>query len=331
MLAAVITKPGGPEVLALKQVHEPQAGPGQVRVRVCATAVNRADILQRSGLYPAPPDSPADIPGLEFAGYVDQVGDETSDFKTGDRVFGLVGSGSYADYVVTNARALARVPDNLSFIEAAAIPEAFVTAYDAIVSQAGLGAGEWLLISACGSGVGTAAIQIANLIGARTIGTARTEDKLQRAKQLGLEHSILASGKNWSDAVMKITGSTGVDCVLELVGGSYVSEDFKCMAKRARLVLVGLLDGAQTELSLATLLQKRLHVMGTVLRSRPLEEKIAVHQTFIRHLLPHVASGRLKPVIDVVMPFGDVSQAHSYVQDGKNFGKVILELVPEKK
>jgi putative PIG3 family NAD(P)H quinone oxidoreductase len=330
MLACVITKPGGPEVLALKQIAEPQAGPGQVRVRVCATAVNRADILQRSGLYPAPADSPADIPGLEFAGYVDQIGDQNGEFKVGERVFGLVGSGSYADYVVTNVRALARVPDNLSFVQAAAIPEAYVTAYDAIVTQAGLGTGEWLLISACGSGVGTAAIQIANLIGARAIGTARTEDKLQRARALGLEHPVLAKGKSWSDAVMKITGGAGVDCVLELVGGGYVAEDFKCMAKRSRLVLVGLLDGAQTELSLATLLQKRLHIMGTVLRSRPLEEKIAVHQTFIRHLLPHVASGRLKPVIDVVMPFADVAKAHSHVQDGKNFGKVILELVPEK-
>src|SRR5580698_9344896 len=194
MRAMVIREPGGPEVLEEREVPTPEPSRGQVRVRVRATAVNRADLLQRMGMYPAPPGSPRDIPGLEIAGEVDAVGEDVTDRKPGERVFGVVGGGAYAEYLIVHARTLAPMPPGLSFTDAAAVPEAFVTAWDAMVDQARLGAGETVLVQAAGSGVGTAAIQIAKAIGARSIGTARTADKLERARALGLDEGIVAEG-----------------------------------------------------------------------------------------------------------------------------------------
>src|SRR5688500_8906744 len=192
MRAIAITKPGGPEVLALVERETPQPSRGEVRVRVRATAINRADLLQRMGFYPAPADAPADIPGLELAGEVEALGPGVERLAVGDRVFGLVGGGAYAEQLVTHERALAKIPEGMSFEDAAAVPEAFITAHDAIVGQAGLTAGETLLIHAVGSGVGTAAVQLARALGAFTIGTARTADKLERAKALGLGAGVVS-------------------------------------------------------------------------------------------------------------------------------------------
>ena len=324
MKAIVITKPGGPEVLALRDVAMPVPSRNEVRVRVRATAVNRADLLQRAGHYPAPADSPADIPGLELAGEVDALGEGVTELAVGDRVFGLAGGGTYAEHVVVHARTLARIPEGLSFTDAAAIPEAFLTAYDAMVTQAGLSAGETVLVHAVGSGVGTAAVQIARAIGARAIGTARTEAKLDRARPLGMAHGIVVTGAAFADEVKRATAGRGVDVVLELVGGAYVPEDLACMASRGRLVLVGLLAGARAEIDLGTILRKRLEVRGTVLRARPLEEKIAVANVLARHLVPLIAEGKLQSVVDRVLPLADAAEAHTYMASSEGFGKVVL-------
>lgn len=326
MRAIVITQPGGPEVLALREVPTPEPGRGEVRVRLRATAVNRADLLQRIGVYPAPPDVPADIPGLELAGEIDAVGEGVTEWRIGDRVLGLAGGGTYAEQLVVHARAVARIPDGISFRDAAAIPEAFITAWDAMVTQGRLAAGEAVLIHAVGSGVGTAAVQLGRAVSARVIGTARTEDKLARARALGLDEGVLAAGNRFADGVRAATGGRGIDVVLELVGGAYVAEDLLCTAPLARIVVVGLLAGPRVELDLARLLNRRIELRGTVLRARPLEEKIAATRAFERHVLPLIASGRCKAIVDRVFTLADAPQAHAYVASNEGFGKVVLEL-----
>ncbi len=325
MKAIVITEFGGPEVLKLREVETPAPQRGEVRVRVRATAVNRADLIQRLGMYAAPPGVPKDIPGLEYAGEVDAVGQDVVDVRVGERVFGLVGGGSYAEQVIVNAREIARIPDALSFADAAAIPEAFLTAYDAMVTRGRLAAGEAVLISAVGSGVGTAAVQIARAIGARSIGTVRTKDKLERARALGLDVGIVAEGGAFADAVLAARPG-GVDVVLELVGGGYVAEDVKCVATKGRIVVVGLMAGVQSELDLRALLFKRAEIHGTVLRARPLEEKIAAMQVFSRNVVPLVASGVLRPVVEAVIPLAEAARAHELVSKNETFGKVVLEV-----
>ena len=322
MKAIVISRFGGPEVLELREVETPQPGRGEVRVRVRATAVNRADLLQRMGAYPAPHDAPPDIPGLEFAGEVDQLGPGVSALKLGDRVFGLCGGGGYAEQIVAHARTVAPMPAGMSFASAAAVPEAFITAWDAMVTQAGLKAGETVLIHAAGSGVGTAAIQIARAIGARSIGTARTAAKLQRAQALGLDVAVTVQGGRFARQVLE-TGPA--DVIVELVGGPYLAEDLLCVAPRGRIVLVGLMAGRHAELDLGAVLVRRVHIMGTVLRSRPLEEKIAAVQGLARHVTPLLERGLLQPVIDRVLPLAAAAEAHAYVASDVGFGKVVLE------
>lgn len=323
MKAIVIQKPGGPEVLAVVERPLPEPSRGEVRVRVRAAAVNRADLLQRMGAYPAPPDAPADIPGLELAGEVDAVGPDVQRLAVGDRVFGLVGGGAYAEAVVTHERALAKIPERLSFEEAAAVPEAFITAHDAIVGQAELAGGECLLVHAVGSGVGTAAVQLGRALGAYVIGTARTADKLSRAKALGLDAGVVPEGGRFADAVRKLAEPA---VVLELVGGAYVAEDLRCVRPLGRIVVVGLMAGARQELDLGLLLTRRARIFGTVLRSRPLEEKLAVMRTFEERVVPLVARGKLEPVIDEVMPLDDAARAHERMASNAGFGKIVLRV-----
>jgi len=319
MHAIAITKPGGPEVLALVDKPLPEPGRGEVRVRVRATAVNRADLLQRMGMYPAPLDAPPDVPGLEIAGDVDALGPGTERLAVGDRVFGLVGGGGYADAIVTHERGLAKIPDGMPFEEAAAVPEAFVTAHDAMVTQAALRSGETLLVHAVGSGVGTAAVQLGRALGATVIGTARTQDKLDRARELGMDHGIAVSGGKFAEQV-----PGGAAVVLELVGGAYVAEDLRCVQTLGRIVLVGLLAGNKTEIDLGLVLRKRVRILGTVLRSRPLEEKLTAMRAFEAQIVPLLARGRLKPVIDCVMPLADAARAHERMASNAGFGKIVL-------
>ena len=325
MRAIAITKPGGPDVLALVERETPQPSRGEVRVRVRATAINRADLLQRMGAYPAPADAPPDIPGLELAGEVEALGPGVERLAVGDRVFGLVGGGAYAEQLVTPERALAKIPDGMSFEDAAAVPEAFITAHDAIVGHAGLTAGETLLIHAVGSGVGTAAVQLGRALGAFTIGTARTPDKLERAKALGLDAGVVAESNRFADAVRAVDPA-GAHVVLELVGGGYLDEDLRCTRPLGRIVLVGLMAGVRSELDLGLILRKRLRIMGTVLRARPLEEKLAVMRTFEDQVVPLFARGKLRPVIDVVLPLDQAAQAHARMASNVGFGKIVLRV-----
>ncbi len=326
MRAVVITKFGDPEVLQLEQVDAPVPQRGEVRVKVKATAVNRADVVQRLGHYPAPPDCPQNIPGLEFAGVVDAIGDGAGNWKAGDRVFGLCGGGSYADYVVVHGRTLATIPEYFSFVEAAAIPEVFMTAFDALVSQMRLVSGDNVLISAVGSGVGTAAVQIVKVMGARTIGTSRTKEKLDQAKALGLDDGIVVKDAKFADEVMKLTGGKGVDLVLELTGGSYVEEDIACLAPQGRLIVVGLVAGSKANVNLGKVLSNRLQIKGTTMRRRPLEEKIEATNVFIKQLLPFFEKGLLKPIIAKTFKLEEAAEAHEFLQADKNFGKVVLTL-----
>lgn len=329
MRAIVIARFGGPEVLELRDVPSPLPARGEIRVRVRATAINRADLIQRMGAYPAPADAPQDIPGLEFAGDVDALGEGAqaqADIEVGDRVMGLAGGGTYAEHVVVHARTVAKIPDGISFTDAAALPEAFITAYDAMVTQGRLSSGEVVLVHAAGSGVGTAAVQIVRALGASSIGTSRTEDKLARAKALGLDHGVVVSGSGFAKQVLELTQGRGADLVLDLVGGSYLGENLNCIAERGRIAVVSTAGGATPEIPLGLLMRRRASVFGTVLRARPLEEKIAATRVFARQVVPLVARGALKASVDRVLPLAQAGQAHAYVAENASFGKVVLSV-----
>ena len=324
MKAVVITEPGPPDVLRIKDVPDPAPGTGEVRVRVAATAVNRADLLQRQGHYPPPSGWPADILGLEYAGEVDAVGPNVSVWEPGDRVMGLVGGGGYAEYVVVPADAAIALPSNLSFEEGAAIPEAFITADDALEIRMGLRGAETLLIHAVGSGVGTAALQLAKSMGATVLGTSRTPWKLERARELGLDVDIDASGGDFTEGVQAATAGRGVNAILDLVGGPYLAADVQCIGYLGRIVLVGLTGGRTAELDLGTLLRKRVTLVATVLRTRPAAEKAAAARTFEETVVPLLRRGAVRPVIHATLPMDEVVRAHEMVGSDATFGKVVL-------
>lgn len=326
MRAIVIREPGGPEVLTLRDLPPLDPPPSFVRVAVRYAGVNRADLLQRAGFYPAPPGAPADVPGLEYAGVVDAVGEGVTRFVPGDRVCGLLGGGAYAEQIVAHEGEVARVPSGVDDLSAGAAPEVFVTAYDALLLQAGLAPGESVLVHAGGSGVGTAAIQLAAALGCHVIATSRTEDKLARCKELGASATIAVAKASFADAVKDATGGRGADVVLDLVGGAYVAEDVRAAAPRGRVVVVGLTGGASAELDLRLLLMRRITITGTVLRARPLAEKIRAAEVLERNVLPLVAAGRVRPVIDRVLPLARAGDAHAHVASNASFGKVVLDV-----
>ena len=327
MKAIVIEQPGDPDVLVLRDVAEPACGPEEVRVAVRATALNRADLLQRRGLYPQPgPPPPVEIPGLEFAGEIVEVGSRAERFRPGDRVMGILSGGSYAEQVVTHERLATAVPEGIGWSEAAAIPEAFITAHDAL-SQCGLACGDSVLVHAAGSGVGVAVIQVARVMGATPIlGTAGSDEKLDAARELGLEIAIPYKTKDFADEAARATARRGVDVIVDFVGGSYLERNLRSLATGGRLIVIGLLGGASADLNLGLLIAKRLRIIGTVLRSRSLEEKAAATRAFERSVLPHLASKRIRPVVDRVFPLGAAADAHRYMETNANFGKIVLEV-----
>jgi len=327
MKAVYIREFGGPENLEIRDVPDPPKPTGtQVLVRVRAAGLNRADLLQRKGLYPAPVDYSTNIPGLEFAGEIAEIGEGASLFKIGDRVFGITAGEAQAEYLLADESVLARVPANLSFAEAAAVPEAFITAHDAIFTQCGLQAAELLLIHAVGSGVGLAALQLAKANGVKVFGTSRTADKLERCKEFGLDEAIVVvEDPGFSEIVKDKTDGKGVDVVLDLVGASYFNENLASLALKGRLILVGMTGGSSTEFNLGIALYKRLTIIGTVLRARPIEEKAAATKAFADAVLPLFGNGAVKPNLDKVFNFADVSEAHEYLESNESFGKVVLE------
>jgi len=325
MHAIIVTKPGPPSVLALRDVAVPEPGAGQIRVRVHSFGLNRADLLQRLGRYPAPPDSPQEIPGLEHAGEVDALGAGVQGVAVGDRVMGIVGGGAYAEYLVTAADHVVRIPEGMSYEYAAAIPEVFITAHDALERLA-VAQREWVLVHAIGSGVGTAAAQLIEMRGARCIGTSRTDAKLARARELGMTAGFNTANGEFVDKVLRLT-HRGVDAVVDLVGGSFFPQTLECMAHRGRMIVVGLSAGTRADIDLGTVLRRRLTIEGTVLRSRKAIEKAEAVAAFRNAVLPLLADGRVVAVIDRVFGFDEVAAAHAYLESNASFGKVVVQVV----
>jgi len=313
-------------VLHVEDVEEPGLGPTRVKVAVKATALNRADLLQRIGRYPPPRGVDPRIPGLEFAGVVEETGPEVSDVKPGDRVMGLLGGGGYAAKVTTEERLLLPIPESLSFEEAAGVPEVFATAYDALLLQLNLRMGERLLIHAVASGVGLAALQLAKTAACTVLGTAGSDEKLERAREFGLDVGINYRQADFAETVSHETGDRGVDAILDLVGAKYWEKNLSALARRGRLILVGLVSGAKAETNLSLILNKRLTIIGTVLRARSLEEKISLTQSLRRHVIPLFEAGRLRPVIDRVFELEQAAEAHAYMESNANMGKIVLRV-----
>ncbi|HEX6587807.1 MAG TPA: NAD(P)H-quinone oxidoreductase [Longimicrobiales bacterium] len=323
MKVVVIDSFGGPEVLRVADRPAPEPGAREVLVRVAAAGVNRADLLQRRGHYPAPPGVAADVPGLEFAGVVDATGDGVTRWRVGDRVMGLLGGGAYAELVVAHEDEIVRVPEGMALVDAGAVPEAFITAHDALFTRLGVRARERVLIHAVGSGVGTAALQLALAAGARVIGTSRTADKLERARCLGLDAGI-HGGAHWPDDVMEATGTAGVDAIVDLVGAAYFDGNLRVLAPLGRIVLVGTPSGVKAELDLGRVMRTRATIVGTVLRARAHAEKVDATRAFERDVMPLLASGRVRPIVDRVFPLARAADAHRYVEANASFGKVVL-------
>ena len=328
MRAVVITQPGGPEVLAIRDLPDPPPpGGDQVLVRVRAAGLNRADILQRRGQYPAPPGAPQDIPGLEFSGEVEAVGPAVLRWKPGRRVIGITGGGAQAEYLLTHEGLLAEAPESLDWAEAAALPEVYITAHDALFTQLGLQLGETVLIHAAASGVGTAAVQLAHAAGCLVFGTSRTGEKLERVRALGLDEAVVVPGDSpdvFARHILEATGGMGVNVILDLVGAPYFGANLKALAPLGRLICVGVTAGADAHIDLGTILHKRLRVFGTNLRGRSTAEKSAAVRRFADHVLPLVRCGMLKPIIDSTFKADEVIAAHQRLEGNGTFGKVVL-------
>lgn len=326
MKAVYIKSFGGPENLEIREVTDPsRPADHQVLVRVHAAGLNRADLIQRRGHYPPPAGYSPNIPGLEFAGEVVKTGADVSVFEAGERVFGITAGEAQAELLVIDARLLTTIPSNLSYVEAAAIPEAFITAHDAIVTQGELKSGETLLVHAVGSGVGLAAVQIAKAIGAKTVGTSRTPAKLERAKEFGLDAGLLAGENAEFARVLRSKNGDGVNVVLDLVGGAYFTENLECLVPKGRLILVGLTSGRSAQFDLSIALTKRLKIFGTTLRGRSHDEKAEATAAFARQVVPLLADGSVVPNVDKVFPLENVREAHEYLESNDSFGKVVLE------
>ncbi len=333
MKAVTIVSHGGVEGLEIRDMETlPDPVADRVRVRVRGAGLNRADILQLRGHYPPPPGYPRDIPGLEFAGEVDAVGPEVRSWSPGQRVFGITAGGAQAEYVVVPENHLAEIPGNLDWADAAGVPEVFITAHDSIFTQVSLKMGETLLVHAAGSGVGTAAIQLARAAGAKVFGTSRTANKLERATELGLSASVVVNDDPavFADAVRNWTAGRGVDVVLDLVGAAYLAANLNALAQRGRMMLVGTASGANATFDFSAAMSKRLTVVGTVLRARSNEEKAAATRLFATQVVPLLADGSIRPVIDQVFGVEDVRAAYARLESNESFGKVILLLPRER-
>lgn len=325
MRAVTLQGFGGPEVLTVSDMPTPTPGPDQVLVRVRATALNRADTLQRKGFYPPPPGE-SDVLGLELAGEVEAWGPGVQGFRKGQRVFGLVGGGGYAQYALIDAQMAMTMPEGWSFEQAAAVPEVYFTANETIFVLGELKKGEAVLIHAGGSGVGTAGIQMAHLIGATVYVTAGSQDKIDRCKALGADAGINYKTHDFAEEIKRLTHGAGVDVVEDFLGASYLARNMAVLKNGGRLILVALMGGAKVEVDLAVLQRKRLKVIGSVMRSRSLADKREITRRFKERWLPHLVSGALKPIIDTVYPMDKAGEAHLAMDQNRNFGKILLKI-----
>ena len=323
MRAVVLREHGGPDVLQFEDVASPVIGEQDILVTVAATALNRADLLQRMGFYPNPFPSGPEIPGLEFAGTVAAIGHKVTVWAVGDRVMGITSGGAYAEQLAINERQAMAVPSGMSLHDAAGIPEVFITAWDALVVQGGLTSGRWAMVHAGASGVGTAAIQICKAIGARIVVTC-SGGKVEACRSLGADVVVDYGTQDFVAEVATATAGKGVDVILDVIGGDYVERNVASLAVKGHIIQVGVMAGKPVSFNVGLLLGKRASITGTVLRARPLEEKIAISQRFAAEMLPLFDSGHLKPVIDSTYAFADIASAHEYMATNGNVGKIVI-------
>lgn len=324
MQAILVKQPGGADQLELGTFPKPKPAQNELLVKIKATALNRADIMQRQGNYP-PPTGASPVLGLEMAGVVEDVGEDCSGWKTGDRACALLPGGGYAEYAVVPDAFAMPIPENLDFEQAAAIPEVFLTAYQCLAWIGRLRDGETALIHAGASGVGTAAIQLAREIGARIVVTAGSERKLRVCRDLGADVAINYKDGPFAPRVRDATDAQGVDLILDFVGAAYWEQNLSALALDGRMVLIALLGGATVaQANLAKLLRKRVQLTATTLRTRSVEYKARLTRDFADFALPRFADGRLKPVIDQIFSWQEVAEAHQYMEANKNIGKIVL-------
>ncbi|MBJ7292919.1 MAG: NAD(P)H-quinone oxidoreductase [Ilumatobacteraceae bacterium] len=325
MRAVVLRSHGGPEVLEIQDVEAPAPGNDDISVDVVATALNRADLLQRMGLYPNPFPDDIEIPGLEFSGTVRSVGAHVRRWKVGDPVMGIVSGGGYAQQLVLPERQAMRIPTGISVADAAAIPEVFITAWDALVVQGVLTSGRWALVHAGGSGVGTAAIQICKAIGAR-IAVTCSAGKVAACRALGADVVVDYGSQDFVAEVASATAGAGVDVVLDVIGGDYLERNIAALATKGRIIQVGVMAGKPVLFNVGALLGKRASIIGTVLRARPVEEKISISQRFASEVLPLFDAGVLHTVIDRRYQLDDIAAAHEYMASNGNTGKIVIDI-----
>lgn len=325
MRAVVLHSHGGPEVLTIEDVPDPVPGPEEVLVDIRATALNRADLLQRMGMYANPYPETHEIPGLEFAGTVAAVGERVRLWRAGDEVMAITGGGAYAERIALHERQLMAVPARVGLADAAAIPEVYLTAWDALVVQGGLTSGRWALVHAGASGVGTAGILIAKAIGARVAVTC-SAGKVGALRDLGADEVIDYGSQDFVEVAKRITGGRGMDVILDVIGGDYINRNIAAVAVRGRVVQVGVMGGGSATVNVGAMLGKRMQLIGTVLRARPIEEKIALTQRFAAEMLPLFDSGGLRAVVDSRFALADVAAAHARMESNANIGKILLDI-----
>lgn len=324
MRAVIAPEPGGPDALVLTELPDPVAGPGQLLVEVAATAVNRADVLQRKGFYPPPPGAP-DTLGLELSGTVVGVGEGVEGWAFGDAMCAIVAGGGYASMAVVDATTAMPLPPGVGLIEAAAVPEVFSTAYDALVVQAGLAAGETALLHGGSSGIGTAGIQLCGMVGAEAVVTVGSEEKAEACRALGAALAIdYKAVDDFAAAIREARDGRGVDVVLDIIGGSYLAQNLSVLDEDGRMVIIGLMGGAKAEIDLAAVMRKRLAVRGSTLRARSVAAKSSLAERMVAEVWPGFADGSLAPVIHSTFALEDVAEAHALMESSDHIGKILL-------
>ena len=323
MRVVAISQPGGPEVLTVEQRPRPVPGRGEVLIRVAAAGVNRPDCMQRQGRYP-PPEGAPEWPGLEVAGKVESVGPDVDTPAVGERVCALVAGGGYAEYCLAPASHCLPVPQGVTLVEAAAIPETWFTVWTNLVDSGGLAAGDTLVVHGGASGIGTAAIQIAGALGARVFVTAGSAEKVRFCRELGAWAGACYRTESWPEAFMSATGGGGADVILCMVGAPYLRDNLRCLKVGGRLVLIAALGGPKAELDVRRILMSRLWVTGSTLRPRSVEEKAAIAQAVKKHLWPLLAEGKLRPVVQRCFPLEKASEAHAMMDANLTQGKLVL-------
>jgi putative PIG3 family NAD(P)H quinone oxidoreductase len=325
MKAVVCDEPGDESVLHVGEVASPALEPGDLRLRVAAAGVNRADLLQRQGLYPPPPGA-SSIIGLECAGEVIEVGDEVEGWATGDRAMALLSGGGYAEEVVVPAGCALRIPERLGWEEAAAVPEVFLTVFLNVFQLAGFAEDQTALVHGGGSGIGTAAIQLVKAAGGVIVVTAGSDEKCQRCRELGADLALNYRSQDFVEQTRSASGGHGADLVLDSIGAAYLERNLAALRTGGRLILIGLMGGARAELNLAALLTRRLQVIGSTLRARPVEEKAELTAAFSSRFGAALADGRVRPVVDRVLPLDQAAEAHRVMQASQHFGKIVLRV-----